>query len=228
MLDDDLDLDLENGKQKSGDIGGDDDEDLEDDDEDMDDIDDDMDDLEDDKEEVETQTTYRTESGHEVVMSVVMPRSLKTNANDTATMSSSSSATGSQSAAAAAAAAAAAIVASAGSTVTIEPVKMDRVGGGTTTRSTAGFLTSNAIGTGSLSSTTLTVVNSGTSNSSNSGDKLASPPAANQIIWIPANHPPPPPLYAIKPQMSFTQVCARRSRSRSRSRSRNRAAMQSV
>lgn len=77
-------------------------------------------------------------------------------------------------------------------TFTIEEVKSEsqRPGGNAATPTTP-----------TTAATTTTLTNA-------IGDKaqIASPPSTNQIIWLPANHPPPPPLYAIKQQMHFSQV----------------------
>lgn len=189
LLDDDLDADLVKYKvEKSigsnlsadGDVDGDDDEDLDDMDDDMDD---DMmdDDLDEDKFTVETQTTFRTESGHEVVMSVVMPRAMAT--TNAGIDQQTTGATQPH---------------DFGGGVTIEAVKVEKgtVSTGTGTGSRA------AGGGGSGGSTTATLTNA------TEGNKMAIavPPSPTQLIWIQSNHPPPPPLYAIKQHVSYEQV----------------------
>lgn len=89
------------------------------------------DDDEDDEENEQTHTTFTTESGHEVVLSVIIPRSIT----------------------------------------------------GTNTTDTVSRMTSDK------------------------PQQITSPPSNNtEIIWLPASHPPPPPLYSIKQQLNYSQV----------------------
>lgn len=91
---------------------------------------DDDEDEDEEEENEETHTTFTTESGHEVVLSVIMPRSVAgTNSTDTISRTQS-----------------------------------------------------------------------------HKPQHITSPPPATEIIWLPASHPPPPPLYSIKQQLNYSQV----------------------
>lgn len=189
MLDDD-DLDQDAIKGEDGLKGDNDDDEMDDMDDDLDD-DDLEDDLNDEKHTLETLSTFRTESGHEVVMSVVVPRSLTV----TTTASHTSAAGG----------AGQPVTANVvpGTSVTIEAVKLEArsmpVSTATITTTTPPSSSSSSSGTALTNAAALVVAGG-------AGGTKVSPPAANQIIWMAANHPPPPPLYAIKQQMNYGQV----------------------